>query len=122
MKHVEIINTLSTLSDTLKNAADIIKKTEKTNFYLVIVKDVGAPEILEFDNIHLCLEKLQQLQKEQAEKPDIPIYVCIFEGFRWNLTKHPSKGIACGDQFIPISTEDQVENTNVFSLTDLIRN
>ncbi len=98
----KLVQRLSELQEMCQEAKEALTKVQNHRFFLVIAKDVGEPQVLELESMDQCLERLQQLQRQQLEMPDVPIYVSIFEGVRWQLVTGPIKGLRCADRFVPL--------------------
>jgi hypothetical protein len=111
------------MSDAFARAVDLLSQGVNPRFYLVCVRDVGAPTIKEFDTMQQCLDAIQELQIEQINNPDSPIYINVFEGKQWKLTKTPAPGIVAGDNFVPLKPikAPVSENGSVKSLLDVIQ-
>lgn len=115
-----LLDDLCRLSSVLSFAVEEINKNLNCKFYIVIVREIGKPEIIESQNIEECKQIILDLQNEQLKNPDIPIYVYIFEGVRWQISKSP-KGLVCGGRIVPLSSDTKgFDSKNVDSLLQLI--
>lgn len=85
--------------------SELIKLSRRDlgKFYLVVAKNVGEPVVYTFDTIEQCAAKIVELKGEVSSSP---VYTYVFQGARWSLTKHPSRGLRCGEEFVPLPLAD----------------
>ena len=91
----------SVVEQLIEQLTSLLQSSRKDTgkVYLLVARNVGEPTIYTFENIEQCINHLIKLKDDNI---DAPIYTYIFEGVRWVLTKHPVRGLKCGDTVIPL--------------------